>query len=237
MSQIHNPFTRGYQNLRIVRTLLITCEDENPPVWHPLHPSQAHLADDQVVRCPCIFGSDFALVADGHAIPNDQEAQCQATGVVQTVVYAINGGAADETVHIADTYSEEAAREVVRQLTFETGHFSRCWEISAAHVTEEAIDYLWEMAKVEAPPGLLFAAFRIPGCPAIGVKLIATPWTNDNLLHVEGITAEQLRQEHEGKGVPLSLVDILHQAAEADIRFLILDADAPELDGLVLHQE
>lgn len=235
MSQIHNPFTRGYQNLRIVRTLLITCEDENPPVWRPLHSSQAHLADDQVARRPCIFSGNFALVIDGHAIPNGLEVQCQATGVVQTVVYAINDGAA--AVHIADTYSEEAAREVVRQLTFQAGHFSRCWEISAAHVTEEAIDYLWKMAKVEAPPSLLFAAFRIPGCPAIGVKLIATPWTNDNLLHVEGITAEQLRQEHEGKGVPLSLVDILHQAAEADIRVLVLDADAPELDGLVLHQE
>ncbi|HFJ0421581.1 TPA: ABC transporter substrate-binding protein [Pseudomonas aeruginosa] len=237
MSQIHNPFTRGYQNLRIVRTLLITCEDENPPVWRPLHPCQAHLADDQVARCPCIFNGDFALVIDGHAIPNDLEAQCQATGVLQAVVYAVNDSAAGEAVHIADTYSEEAARKVVRQLTFETGHFSRCWEISAAHVTEEAIDYLWKMAKVEAPPSLLFAAFRIPGCPAIGVKLIATPWTNDNLLHVEGITAEQLRQEHEGKGVPLSLVEILHQAAEVDTRFLILDADAPELDGLVLHQE
>ncbi|MFN9525585.1 MAG: ABC transporter substrate-binding protein [Pseudomonadaceae bacterium] len=234
MSQIHNPFTRGYQNLRIVRTLLITCEDGNPPVWRPLHPSQAHLADDQVSHCSCIFSSDFALVVDGHAIPNGLEAQCQATGVVQTVVYAINDGAA--AVHIADTYSEEAAHEVVWQLTFQTGHFSRCWEISAAHVTEAAIDYLWKMAKVEAPPSLLFAAFRIPGCTAIGVKLIATPWTTDNLLHVEGITAEQLRQEHLDNGVPASLMEVLHQAAEADIRFLILDGDAPELDGLALHQ-
>lgn len=236
MSQIRNPLARGYQNLRITRTLLITCEDDSPPVWRPLHASQAHLTDDQVTRYPCIFSNDFALITKGHAIPVDLESQCQAAGSVQTVVYAINDGGADEAIHIADTYSEEAAREIVRQLTFETGHFSRCWEISTAHVTEEAMGYLWEMAEAKTPPGLLFVAFRVPGCPAIGVKLIATPWTNDHLLHVEGITAEQLRQEHEGKGIPPSLVDILHQAADADVRFLVLDADASALDGLPSYQ-
>src|SRR3546814_7782356 len=48
MSMIENPFMRGYQNLRIIRTLLITYEEDCPPVWRPLHASQAHLPDDQV---------------------------------------------------------------------------------------------------------------------------------------------------------------------------------------------
>lgn len=48
MSQINNPFIRGYQRPHIVRTLLITYEDDCPPIWRPLHSSQAHLRDDQV---------------------------------------------------------------------------------------------------------------------------------------------------------------------------------------------
>lgn len=231
-----NPFIRGYHDFHIQRVAVISYDDRCPVTYLPLHPSHSHLPDEQALYRRCIFNDSFVLITEGQDIAPELDALCGGAGTIQAVLYSTHGDDNGVSTHIGDTYSEEAAREVVRQLTFETGHFSRCWEISAAHVTEEAIDYLWEMAKVEAPPGLLFAAFRIPGCPAIGVKLIATPWTNDNLLHVEGITAEQLRQEHEGKGVPLSLVEILHQAAEADIRFLILDADAPELDGLALHQ-
>lgn len=80
----------------------------------------------------------------------------------------------------------------------------------------------------------MFVAFRIPYSPAIGVKLIATPWTDANLQRVEGITAEQLRQEHRTKGMPESLVEVLHLAALADVRMLVFDADANVLEGLRL---
>lgn len=96
--------------------------------------------------------------------------------------------------------------------------------------------YLEGMATTETPTGLLFVAFHIPCSIAVGVKLIATPWTSTNLLHVEGITAEQLRQEHLAQGVPPSLLEVLHQAAAADVRILILDGDAATLDGLALYQ-
>lgn len=75
----------------------------------------------------------------------------------------------------------------------------------------------------------MFIAFRVPYSPAIGVKLISTPWTDKNLEHTEGITAEQLRQEHRSKGIPDDLANILELAGQADVRILILDADAPVL--------
>jgi hypothetical protein len=125
----------------------------------------------------------------------------------------------------------------VRRLRFETGHYSRCWEISTAHITEDANRYLEELADIATPTGFLFVAFHIPCSPALGVKLIATPWTDTNLEYVEGISAEQLRQEHLSKGVPQSLVEVLHLAALADARMLMFDADAPELDGLMLYDE
>ena len=237
MSQTPNPFIRGYQNLHVVRTLCITYEDDSPPVWRQLHPSQAHLLDDQIAQFPCILCNDFALITEGQEVGDDLEAQCQTEGIVRSVVHAILGGDAGQPIHIGDTYAAEDAREVVRRLTFETGFYSRCWEISTAHITEEAGCYLTELADIATPIGFLFVVFRIPYSPAIGVKVIATPWTDANLQYVEGITAEQLRQEQCDKGMPESLVNVLLLAALADVRILIFDADAPVLDGLPLYEE
>lgn len=234
MSPKSNPFLRGYRNLSIDRALCITYEDDCPPVWRPLHPSQAHLPDDQVARFPCVFNNDFALITEGQDIPEDLEAQCQTEGVVRTVVYAVSGDDFGQPVHVGDTYSAEAAREVVRRLSFETGFYSRCWEISSAHLTAEAGRFLAELADIATPSGFLFVAFRIPYSPTIGVKLIATPWTDANRQHVEGITAEELRQEHRAKGMPESLVEVLHLAALADVRMLVFDADARILQGLTV---
>lgn len=238
MSKIDNPFSRGYQNPRVVRTLLITYEDDCPPVWRPLHASQAHLPDGQIALFPCLIGKDFALITEGQEVPEELENQCQTEGIVRTVAYAIGADDFDgQPVHIGDTYSEAAAREVVRRLKFETGFYSRCWEISSAHITEEAGRYLAELADLATPSRFLFVAFRIPYSPAIGVKLIATPWSDENLQHVEGISAERLRQEHRKKGMPECLVEVLHLAALADVRVLVFDADAPILEGLKLYEE
>lgn len=237
MSNIKNPFIRGYQNPHIIRTLLITYEDDCPPVWRPLHASQAHLTDDQVALFPCLIGRDFALITEGQDVPDDLQAQCQYEGIVHTVVYAIVADDFDgQSVHVGDTYSEEAACEVVRRLKFETGVYSRAWEISTAHITEQSQRYLCDLADIATPTGFLFIAFRVPYSPAIGVKLIGTPWADEHLQDIDGITAEQLREEHLSKGMPEDLMQVLHLAANADVRILIFDADAPELDGLPVYE-
>jgi len=57
--------------------------------------------------------------------------------VVQTQapVYAIYGDDVDgRSVHIGDADSEQAAQAVAQRLRFNTGIYSRCWEISSAHL-------------------------------------------------------------------------------------------------------
>ena len=125
---------------------------------------------------------------------------------------------------------------MVRRLRFETGFYSRAWEISSAHITEEAGRFLAELADIATPSGFLFVAFRIPYSPAVGVKLIATPWTDANLQHVEGITAEELRQEHRARACRSPSWKCC-TAALADVRMLVFDADAPVLDGLTLYDD
>ena len=72
--------------------------------------------------------------------------------MVGAVVYAIHGDDFDgRPVHIGDTYSAEAAREVVQRLSFETGYYSRCWEISSAHISRETGQYLANLADLATP--------------------------------------------------------------------------------------
>jgi hypothetical protein len=128
-----------------------------------------------------------------------------AYGVVGAVVYAIHGDDFDgRPVHIGDTYSAEAAREVVQRLSFETGYYSRCWEISSAHISHETGQYLANLADLATPEAFLFIAFRVPYSPAIGVKLISTPWTDQNLEDAEehlrrAASAGALQQGHAGR--------------------------------------
>lgn len=231
-----NPFIRGYDGLTVQRLLAISHDDDCPMIYLPLHATQAHLGDSRVQRHPCIFSDDFALITEGQDVPAELDAQCRRHGIVRTVVYAVMAQEAGEPLLVSDTYTEEDACEVVRRLRFETGVYSRCWEISAAHITIDTWHYLANLADISTPTGFLFVAFRIPYTPAIGVKLITTPWTDANLEQTDGITAEQLRQEHRDKGVPNDLADVLHLAGEADLRILIFDADAPELEGLPIYE-
>jgi hypothetical protein len=65
-----------------------------------------------------------------------------------------------------------------------------------------------------------------------GVKLYATPWDDE---HLNPMTLDELRQAHLAQGLPESLVNVLHLAGEADVRFLIFHWDAPRFDGLPIY--
>ncbi len=232
-----NPFARGYDGLTVQRLLAISYDDDYPLAYLPLHASQSHLPNVQIEQHPCILSDDFALITESQDVSAELDARCHSHGVVRTVVYAVMAEADGKPLHVGDTYSEEAARDMVRHLRFETGFYSRCWEISSAHLDAEAHRFLAELADIATPTLFLFIAFRIPYIPAIGVKLIATPWTDDNLHAIEGITAKRLMREHRKKGMPESLVHVLYLAALADVRILVFDADAPVLDGLTIYDE
>ena len=141
--------------------------------------------------------------------------------------------------HVGDLYSLEEAQAMVHRLRFETGHYSRAWEISTAHLTEEALRYLESRACNfdSRPTGLLFEPFALTDCNGVGCKLIGTPWTDDNLMKIEGRPYSSLRQEQLDAGTPVALIKMLYLAALADVRLLIFDPDAAVLDGLAIFDE
>ncbi|SAK39413.1 DUF5983 family protein [Caballeronia ptereochthonis] len=230
-----NPFLRGYHALTIRRVLCIVESDNaSPPVFRPPHATQAHLSDHDVQGKPCVFCDSYALVADMQPVPEALEIPCRRSGNVRSVVYEVTGRLGDALTHVGDVYSLEAAQRLIEQIRFDAGVFSRCWEISSRHLSEDAWRYLACLADAGQPSGLLFEAFRVPASHAIGCKLIATPWTDEHLRAVDVQTATELRDEHREARVPETLIDLLHQAGEADVRLLIFDADGRPLDGLPL---
>lgn len=235
MADHGNPFLRGYHALTIDRVLCITEDDDVPPCYRSLHPSQAHLSDLEVQGRPCIFNADYTLITEGQTIPEELDAQCPNSGIVRTIVYEIMGHVGDTLMHVGDVYSLEAARHTIEQIRFDNGVFSRCWEISSRHVSEDGWRYLTRLADAGQPSGLLFDVFRMPASRAIGCKLIATPWTDEHLRAVDVQTAAELREEHHEADVPETLIELLHQAGEADVRILIFDTDARVLDGLPIY--
>lgn len=234
-----NPFARGYDNLHIERLLLITYENDCPPCFRPVHDAQAHLPDDELQLFPCLFNDDFALISEGQSIPDELDECCQSTGLVRQVIYAVMGQMCNERHHLGDLYSLEEAQAMVNRLSFETGHYSRAWEISTAHLTEEALRHLESRAGNfdSRPTGLLFEPFALTDCNGVGCKLIGTPWTDDNLVKIEGCPYSSLRQEQLDAGTSEALVNVLYLAALADVRLLIFDPDATVLDGLAIYDE
>jgi hypothetical protein len=234
---VSNPFVRGYNGLSIQRMIAIAYDDDCPLTYLPLHASQSHLRDDEILLFACIFCDDFALVREEQNVADELALQCHSHGVARTVVYAVMADDAGAPMHVGDTYSEEAARDVVRRLRFDTGHYSRCWEISSGHLPEETMQYLEDLADTSTLTGLLFEAFRIPDSDAVGVKLIATPWTDANLEIVDGRDAQALHNEQADACVPSSLLNVLHLAATADVRILVFDPNAAILDGLPVYED
>ncbi|AVE03757.1 ABC transporter substrate-binding protein [Pseudomonas palleroniana] len=234
-----NPFVRGYDKLSIERLLLITYANDCPPCFRSIHDSQAHLPDDALELFPCLFNDDFALISEGQFIPDELDECCPSTGLVRQVIYAVTGEMLNERQHVGDLYSLEEAQAMVHRLRFETGHYSRAWEISTAHLPEESMLYLEEWVSNFAlrQTGLLFELFTLPDCCGIGCKLIGTPWTDENLLNIEGNRYSSLRQEQLDAGTPEALVNVLYLAALADVRLLIFDPDAAVLDGLAIFDE
>lgn len=232
-----NPFARGYDHLHIERLLMITYEDDYPPGFRPVHTSQSHLPDHELQLFPCQFNDDFALISEGQSIPDELDERCQSTGLVRQVIYAVIGEMLNERYHVGDLYSLEAAQAMVHRLSFETGHYSRAWEISTAHLTEEALRYLVAGNYDSRPTGLLFEPFALNDCNGVGCKLIGTPWTDINLVNIEDRSYSSLRQEQFDAGTPAALVNVLYLAALADVRLLIFDPDAAVLEGLAIFDE
>jgi hypothetical protein len=126
------------------------------------------------------FCDDFALITEGQNVPPELDAQCPSHGIARNLVYAVMAEEASKPLHVGDTHLEEAAREVVRACASRPASTAVPGNQFGAH-HRGGRPLSGQLADIATPNGFLFVAFRIPYSPAVGVKLIATPWTDENL--------------------------------------------------------
>lgn len=234
MPHLPNPFHRGFHSFTIERQLQIFREADQPTIFRPLHPSQAGLTDDMVTHHPCIYSRDFALVTEGHEITPEIEQHFPACGTVCRMTYSLFGNRESTSIFLGDYDNYALAKAISEQLAFSTGHFSRAWEISSLHLPDQALEHAQRLAGFIVPSGRLVEFFLLPGCDGVGCKLVMTPWNEENLASL-GLTTEALRHNHKMAGLSPELINVIHLAAAADVRFLVFDADADRLQDLPIY--
>ncbi|APO83320.1 hypothetical protein N5D79_06335 [Pseudomonas sp. GD03817] len=231
-----NPFLRGVQNLSYERVVQINYADDCPPCYRALHLAQNQLPNEAINLQPCLFDDDYAVITDSERVPPLVRMRCPVDGLVRTVLYQVIDSHLGRLLQLGDLPSEEAARDLVEQLSFATGHYSRSWEISSAHLPAEAFEYLQVRAWCNSPASF-FECFELNSSHAVGCKLYSTPWvvgmgTGSSSCSIDEVSA-RLRDDH----VPPALLQLLLLAGQADTRFLIFDPDAAALPELPLFTE
>jgi hypothetical protein len=223
MSLLDNPFIKGYWGLEARRTLQVSRDGNPRSVYFPLHPSQAHWHDREIVLRPCIVCNGYAISATRQTLSEALTALCNEhgseQGFVEGVRYTIHADDNGQDVRLGDVDSSEKADTIINRMKFEAGFYSRCWEISPAHLEKEAVGYLQRVAH-RAEPLDFFSVFNLV-CGRVGVHLSHAPFDN-------APSAAELF----ARGMPLSLARLLYLAVEADVRILIFAHGAPRLNVL-----
>lgn len=235
-----NPFKRGFDHATPLwsrRALAILPTDGAPLIHRDIPVDHPYLSDDVWLGREVWFTDTHAgavAYSPGTIDQNDVS-----HGVVENLVFGLYATETGEPRHLADAPSAQAAGELLEAMRFTTGHYSRSWEISTDHLPGSAWDYLATQAMYRTPTGMMFEVFPVTqahDCLVIGIKLVATPWTTCHLKSLEEHPVS-LRKEQLKADVPAPLVDVLHLAAQADVRFLVFDPDAGILDGLPVYEE
>lgn len=220
-----NPFNRSFGVYRIQRMLAIV-EDKNLPyIFRALHQKSEGLSDHYLVECGCYYTDEWAYVPRELSNLSEIIDECD-WGEVAQVIYRVVATYENKTVDIADTNSHGEAQTLIQRLGFSTGTYSKCWEISNAHLQDSDIRFLQDLAGKTTDTDLYFEVFELPESNAVGVKLHSTPWD-------DGIVSEAVQRINSTEsGVSSTLGNVLLLAAAADIRILIFDPAAVVLPEL-----
>ncbi|MDH0645220.1 hypothetical protein N5D48_00340 [Pseudomonas sp. GD03858] len=202
-----------------------------PALLPPLHTAQLDLDDDHINCQACVFDDDCAVITEGQDVLGFLRMQLPAVGVVTTVLYQVTAERVTGSLHLGDLPSLEAANQLMQQLSFTTGQYSRSWEISASHLPADEYAYLEQLARSERPASFL-ECFPLVSNRSVGCKLYSTPWHRSDQREGLGCSAADVCIRLLDEQVPPVLMTLLLLAGQTDTRFLVFDPDAAPLAGL-----
>ncbi|MDZ4020653.1 DUF5983 family protein [Pseudomonas sichuanensis] len=111
---------------------------------------------------------------------------------------------------------------------------SRAFEIASAHLPEEDWADLQSLAEDADTALLHFECFTLPDSDAIGFKILSAPWTDQHLGQHWGYDLSTLQALQAAEGFSEETIRVLTLAAQADVRFLVIDPNSNILNGLPL---
>ena len=112
--------------------------------------------------------------------------------------------------------------------------YSQAFEIASAHLPEEDWEELQALVETADTALLHFECFTLPDSDAIGFKLLSTPWTDQHLGQHWGYDLSTLQALQAAEGFSEETIQVLTLAAQAEVRFLVIDLNSNVLDGLPL---
>ena len=142
-----NPFIRGYQDLFIRRELLITYDEHFEPCYRQITAEQQDAADDQLVGHYSVFNETHALAIEPEEVTADQHTLYPSNGQVRAVVYALRAIENGEEIHLGDTETLARAQGLLKRIQFETGFYSRAFEITSSHLPDDEWDDLQDLVQ------------------------------------------------------------------------------------------
>lgn len=166
-----NPFIRGYQDLYIRRELLVTYDDHFEPCYRQITAEQQDLADDQLIGHHSIFSETHALAVEPETVTEDQHTLYPGNGQVRAVVYAVRATENGEELHLGDTETLARAQGLLKRILFETGFYSRAFEITSSHLPDDEWNELQDLVQHADTQQLMFECFTLPNSDAVGFKL------------------------------------------------------------------
>lgn len=111
---------------------------------------------------------------------------------------------------------------------------SPAFEIASAHLPEEDWADLQALVETADTALLHFECFTLADSDAIGFKIFSIPWTDQHLGQCWGYDLSTLQALQAAEGFSEETIRVLTLAAQAEVRFLVIDPNSNVLDGLPL---
>ncbi len=111
---------------------------------------------------------------------------------------------------------------------------SHVFEIASAHLPEDDWGDLQALVENADTSLLQFECFTLPDSDAVGFKLHSTPWTDNHLEKYWGYDLSTLQALQAADGFSEATIRVLTLAAQAEVRFLVIDPNSNILHGLQL---
>jgi hypothetical protein len=231
MSYDINPFAHELKNPRIRRVFELQTEEGVIRRQHDGYIDRDFISDEPLFNAR-IFFDDRVAKASRDGSPPDVKFGWKYFGIGKLIkiTYLVVGEIDSELVELGEFENRKEAESVqrgCRQLCRRTG-----FEINLSHLPPGACDYL---NRTDRFSGLYVPRVSIEVSNAIGFRLLFTPWTDEYLRFFINHDLAYLKLQFLNDGMPPEFAELLIQAGQANVRYLVFDKDAPVLEGLPVY--